>query len=333
MKFIALPVNQGDAFYAETDDGFRVLVDGGRSRRALPKLFRKYTKSDRVDVLVCTHNDADHAQGLIGFLENGSHCDELWIPATWLYALLRLPANTEETLDFLRERIANWRPRGGLPGLDIDADAQYWQVLFSDPQREMWSGEGIGEALAMREREQPTSLDSLLEEVLPALDEHNQFFRFISIYTYFSKFVMHILPQKTSITSRNFFDLLYLTTINREITVFYLESGNIQSGILFTADSDLQGMNLQGVPDGSIATAPHHGSKDNRDAYARIGRPMVWVRSDGYSRSRPCDEYLKAPGRRYCTMCRNSGRPKQAVRLYARAGDWVHRVTRPCECG
>ena len=85
-RFIAIPVGQGDAFYLERK-GFSLLVDGGRSRSALPSMFQVATKTDGVNVVVCTHNDADHANGILGFLEGDLRCDELWLPGRWLGAL------------------------------------------------------------------------------------------------------------------------------------------------------------------------------------------------------------------------------------------------------
>lgn len=38
MKFAAIPVSQGDTFYAETVDGCRILIDGGRTRHTFPCL-------------------------------------------------------------------------------------------------------------------------------------------------------------------------------------------------------------------------------------------------------------------------------------------------------
>ena len=67
-KFIALPVGQGDAFYLERSD-FRVLVDGGRSKRAISGWVRDICETTFLDVVVCTHNDADHAYGILGLLE------------------------------------------------------------------------------------------------------------------------------------------------------------------------------------------------------------------------------------------------------------------------
>ncbi len=40
-----------------------------------------------MNVLVCTHNDADHANGILGLLEAGLKCGEVWLPGRWLSAL------------------------------------------------------------------------------------------------------------------------------------------------------------------------------------------------------------------------------------------------------
>ena len=66
-KFISIGVRQGDAFYLERG-GKKLLVDGGRSRRGFAEQFERTVGATSVDVLVCTHADADHVNGLIGFL-------------------------------------------------------------------------------------------------------------------------------------------------------------------------------------------------------------------------------------------------------------------------
>lgn len=85
-RFIAVPVGQGDAFHLESE-GWSVLVDGGRSRYGFASAFQTATEADGASVVVCTHNDADHTDGIIGFLEAGFKCGELWLPGRWLGAL------------------------------------------------------------------------------------------------------------------------------------------------------------------------------------------------------------------------------------------------------
>lgn len=85
-RFIAIPVGQGDAFYLEREN-FSVLVDGGRNRSGFATMFQNVTNTDGVNVAICTHNDADHANGILGFLEAGFRCEEIWLPGRWLSAL------------------------------------------------------------------------------------------------------------------------------------------------------------------------------------------------------------------------------------------------------
>ncbi len=408
MKFVALPVSQGDAFYAETDEGFRVLVDGGRSRHALPNLFQKYTRSDWVHVLVCTHNDADHAEGVIGFLEAGLRCDELWLPATWLDAILSLPQHASETMKFIMEHLprsissVEFRP-------EDDSQEVAWRIVFPEFQEmsplhrrevELPDYEGNQEAMsfsaAVSKRrvvfvEQSESLVSsdLLAETIDALDEHLDLFNYLSFSTALlwrtwprPNRMMHVIfrdtrrllklarlaldlgiplrcfqhdPQHASPlpgyplhplsakvqayvrpviqrrTPENFLYRAFLTTVNTESLVFYLNIDD-HPGVLFTADSDLKNINLQCVHSGDIVTAPHHGSASNRSVYGRFSQPVIWVRSDSCSRYRPCNEYLSALGRRFCTLCRNSRYQKQAVQLYTRQRRWNPYRTRCCHC-
>lgn len=402
MKFIALPVGQGDAFYAETDGGFRVLVDGGRSRRGLPELFRRYTRSSMVDVLVCTHNDADHAEGVIGFLESGLLCKELWLPETWLQAVRSLPDDSEQTVSLLWEQLDKASETGFLPesveGRDLQEIA--WRSFFPEliGQRPIRDN---AQAQETPEGRDAFPLNAYLDEsTIKALDEHLEFFAppwpwclwprywwwkwqylpwsVVRCYVAVAQDTRRLLelvwlalnrgiavrcfkhdplgavkvsrlpsyplwpvsgrpscyvrPPKRTGTAGEFFWMLYLTTVNRESLVLFLDPGNGERGVLFTADSDLKGVNVGNVPQWSIATAPHHGSHDNRSVYGLINKPMVWVRSDGYSKTRPCVEFLQAPGRRFCTLCRGSRKPKQVVRLYQRQGSWLRLRTRPCEC-
>lgn len=391
MKFIALPVGQGDAFYAETDDGFRVLVDGGSSRKALPDLFRRYTKKCGVDVLVCTHNDADHAEGIIGFLESDLDCKELWLPATWIDALKSLPSHAWDTLHFLwarfREtRYEHLRYEGG------DQQDAAWQVVFPQMPEERTKIEIKGGQIE-RENEQGAvgnvTLSNILDAIDDAIDEHlemlsyptwhwiwlmpfgdtrdvlfNVVLKDISRLLEIARLAMDrgipircfqhdpqnakpipsypliplsgkqvfYIPVVRKRTPGEFLYLAYLTTVNKQSLVFYLEAPEEKPGILFTGDSDLRGINLERIRGGSIVTAPHHGSKDNANVYSMFQEPMVWVRSDGNSKRRPCDEYLRANGKRFCTICRNSNRQKQAVRLYLRKNCWVPQCTQPCVC-
>lgn len=84
-RFVAIDVGKGDAFHLQRGD-FSALVDGGVSN-GFSTLFATVIKRTKVDVLVCTHNNSDHANGILHYLNSGFGAGECWLPATWLEAL------------------------------------------------------------------------------------------------------------------------------------------------------------------------------------------------------------------------------------------------------
>ncbi len=65
-----LNVGQGDAILIESPTGVQVLVDGGRDRTVLRELPHRMGFFDRsIDLVVATHPDADHINGLADVLD------------------------------------------------------------------------------------------------------------------------------------------------------------------------------------------------------------------------------------------------------------------------
>ena len=94
-KFTALPVGQGDAFLLERGER-AILVDGGRARHAFTSTIAAHSKTQRLSIVVCTHADADHAEGLIGLLEgNTIQVEEVWLPGRWTERLADLCRDPE----------------------------------------------------------------------------------------------------------------------------------------------------------------------------------------------------------------------------------------------
>lgn len=163
-QFIALPVAQGDAFYFERED-FSVLIDGGRSRSAFPSLFQRVTKRDGVDIVVCTHNDADHANGILGFLEAGLRCEEVWLPGRWLSAL---PGVLRPFVEVFRELVENIaesdsssnreRPQSSLSPLEAYAERVH---------RSSTDAPASEEGLSVAEDGWPESYIQMLEQAEP----------------------------------------------------------------------------------------------------------------------------------------------------------------------
>jgi hypothetical protein len=131
-RLVALGVNQGDAFYIERhrdEEVFRALVDGGGSRVGLPKLLEKVGvdvgelgSPPQLDVLVCTHNDFDHSNGLIGYFEHSLRAHEVWLPGRLRHVLTEMLRRPEGF---------TWELMGDVSRLDRE-----WQHLERSPDGE-----------------------------------------------------------------------------------------------------------------------------------------------------------------------------------------------------
>ncbi len=65
-----LDVGQGDAIFIDSPSGIQVLIDGGKGKKVLAELGRVMPFYDHsIDVVIATHPDQDHIEGLIGVEE------------------------------------------------------------------------------------------------------------------------------------------------------------------------------------------------------------------------------------------------------------------------
>lgn len=83
-RLVVLPVGMGDAFLLEREEK-TLLVDGGKDKDFVTLLDQHWTKGKKViDVVVCTHNDQDHSDGIIQLLSSLTYkIHELRVPAIW----------------------------------------------------------------------------------------------------------------------------------------------------------------------------------------------------------------------------------------------------------
>lgn len=92
LKVYFLNVGQGDAIFIQTPNGNQVLIDGGPDETIIRELSEVMSFNDRsIDLVILTHPDADHLNGLIEVLrryevgqilenriEHNSPAHELW---------------------------------------------------------------------------------------------------------------------------------------------------------------------------------------------------------------------------------------------------------------
>lgn len=307
-NFIALPVGQGDAFYLKHND-FSVLIDGGKSVKKLPELFKENTKTNEVGVLVCTHNDADHANGILGFLDSPDlKCNEIWLPGRWLPVLpdvlrpfkefydifvndinsIKNESNIEQNIfekyadeisieiskDTIESAESMSIPENGWPERYIDnlKKDESWDYSFHNFFKTP-EHRFFWLAIDAAERIQKIAL-SAFRRGIPVrwfqYDTNNPFNTSTQLISINARQI-----SKTTVRNKKFslLRLLALTISNKESLVFWSpQTTDGHPGILFTADSDLKYAKLPKVDEfhSAIVTAPHHGSEANANAYAEV---------------------------------------------------------------
>jgi len=101
MKFTALNVSLGDSFLLEIDSK-KILVDTGNSRNECENLLSaKQIKN--LDLIIITHYDSDHINGLLEVLESNISVTEIWLPENFG----RIKETLKEKKDNLLKKIIN----------------------------------------------------------------------------------------------------------------------------------------------------------------------------------------------------------------------------------
>ncbi|HBO2993431.1 TPA: MBL fold metallo-hydrolase [Pseudomonas aeruginosa] len=132
-KLIALPI-KGESFLLRRG-GKAVLVDGGYNSRDLASALKTHAADlKRIDIVVCTHADRDHAGGLSDLIRtSGLTVGEFWLPGSWA--------------DSIPELITE--PRATIKGLVSELDKLPWQL-----QRRRGDAEEIADFLEARAAEE-----------------------------------------------------------------------------------------------------------------------------------------------------------------------------------
>lgn len=379
-RLTALPVGQGDAFLLERADGKTVLVDGGRARA--PIAGQVSAATSHIDVVACTHADADHAEGLIGLLESSLvPVREVWLPGRWSSRLADLCRDQEA---FLLELYCDVHDAEEGSDLEKVAEADgSRRDSTTDLDPETLDPEMLNSALEHEGGLEPDLLSSSvrppgwlrwddawpwchgagaskwqlwieavqtavrIRDVARAAHHHGarlRWFDFDEVKNGASPsggepFLQPLnsveLTKSHARRKLGALRFLALSVANRESLVFLAPETDVDSPVVFAADSDLA---CGGVPGSSrtlALTAPHHGSEANKAAYITVSQAapnVVWVRSDGNYKKRPGPAFLGQKAR-VCTLCRGGGAPKQTVRLDDTPSGWTLATgVRGCNC-
>lgn len=323
MRFTALPVKIGDAFLLE-DENFKVLVDGGSSKSYIITLLNEHfkknnIKSKHIDVLICTHYDADHINGILGVINSSYTFKEIWLPKLFGDIAYTMSKNMEKLIDIFNDTIPDYKdetlldiPEGDFNTEDIDLDILEYLINIKD--KFLFDYLFFCNSKQKNEKfKYLLNLFNICEFVYHTIStgfyviwlktEKNEVNEHIN-----PKYSIYALNSKTSKISscnniKDLFKYIYLSDINKYSLVF-LFNDTEKPNILFSADSDLNFINSNILlKDNSIVTAPHHGSDNNSIAYSKInGKDLNYIRSDYNNSKRPCSEY-KNLSKKYCTVC------------------------------
>jgi len=316
VKFISISVGKGDAFYLEKNNK-SLLFDGGSGVVNFPTLFMNETNVKKLNYLICSHNDSDHANGILGLLKDQSIiCDEVWLPGSWTTLLKKLLA---EPIEFYRKLCGEI--------LELDTDESTLEACSEDLSDAMFNGNKY-ESIENKElfenannviKIDPSStlnmiigtqvskkdlmLDAIkaMERVRKIALEANK--RGVKIRWF--EFItdpliapvggdpdilepVNCTELKQPKFSDNITCLRYatLSVENKRSLVFHSpKKGNDKGSVLFTADSDLLFCSPVPLDDNMLVTIPHHGANSSHAAYNEFGKLKnpVFIRSDKFN--------------------------------------------------
>lgn len=371
-KFISIGVNQGDAFYLLREEK-KILVDGGLSRKGFPLQFnnivKNYNLDNELDIVVCTHADSDHINGLLGLIESGIKIKEVWLPGRWtsrLIDILKKPIDFEieifKNLNSLDDEIDNLEDLYKEEHLKVEDESKFEEIDLNI--------DTLYQAIEdVSDKQDITFLTNKFiffhdmyflenkkyEIFIDAIDTARKI-KELSILAYNSgakirwfeysnntssggeSFLVPINSEEIFKISKPLPALMYLslTKINKESLVFYSPGISNLGNVLFSADSDFSfSQNLSNILNNTIITAPHHGSENNKNVYIKLNSTknddLIFVRSDGKSKIRPGNTF-KSLNRKVCTLCNTGKSIKNDVIFSLKNGKWNNDNNIWCHC-
>ncbi|MDG0059014.1 MBL fold metallo-hydrolase [Priestia sp. P5] len=335
MEFIALPVSKGDSFILK-DDKYNYVVDGGFNESGITAMVKEEIGEQDIEILICTHYDEDHLNGVIGLIKSTIDINEIWLPSIF--------AGAEGYLDEYSALFDNY---------ESEYEDENDEELLSEIE-DFKEEDGISVSTNKRKKtyRMRANLRKVYTKILPRIKKlleacrqrkgkstirwfkYNHWHKEYKVHNYpliglNCEEVKVIRPYKSLGAL-----ILDLTLINRMGLVFKYERKKFPN-VLFCSDSNFvftgrRKSNKVYLKEKSIVTAPHHGAEENKNVYKKvIGKSLIYVRSDEQTTLRPCKAY-KRLRLKYCTIC-NSSSTHRKVKIKYRSGAWFT-MNRPCRC-
>ena len=360
MKFTALPVKEGDSFLLETSRK-KILVDTGLDENEC-RDFILNKNIDRLDLVIITHYDKDHVNGLFNLLKSKISITEVWLPEI----IGRISKSVKQNENNLLKRIIEYRSQFKEDKLEIIVhtistnNVRHIEILeianesnklvsIIHPSKEdngnnkKWKEKIDNEIICL------TQLDS---DIIIAYINKNHIKKICEIVDvckkktnirwlkYTGEYKVEKLSPNMNVFGMNCKEnknikeysndietILQLSNINRESLVFKYNFGR-GPNILFSSDSGFEFLNVNQKIDlynNSLVTASHHGSGDklNLKTYNLVsGNNLIYIRSDKLNKYRPCWKYTKLE-KKYCTVCNYPpNNTKNEVNLIYKSLNW-----------
>jgi len=315
----AIALRFGNLDSNNRDEQVVIIIDGGfkESGENLVKHIKKYYKTDRVDLAILTHPDADHAAGLEVVLKE-LEVDCLWMHQPWNHTedianMFKDGRVTDKSVsEALRKSLENARLLENL------ANLKGIQILepFAGLQDESGYITVIG----------PTEdyYESLLPEFQSTPESEGRYSFLAEAMTAISEFVKKIaetfdyetLDDSGETTAENNSSVILILQIDGKVLLFTGDAG-IPALALAADYLEDEGINHSDI---SFIQVPHHGSKRNvgpsvlnclvgpildEDEYKKIKTAFVSVAKDGEP---------KHPAKKVANAFRRRGAPVYATK-------------------
>ncbi|MGG4144286.1 hypothetical protein ABEW34_14270 [Paenibacillus algorifonticola] len=253
---------------------------------------------------MCTHNDADHANGILGFLKNEELlCDEVWLPGIWTSRLKDILVKPsifihELVLDIDSNHLAYDLATLGdsysdneLPLDNRNESEEYVQLeeLYSDLEASLEKNYDIHDVAQFHRGPylwglSPSHIElfveainaaKLIKDIAIAAFQKGANIKWFEYDEYQCSGgidgILEPLNSKeiSTVKKRGALEYLALAMANRQSLVFHSPSSSNAPAILFSADSNFEFKQTIPWSNGMIITASHHGSKSNSNCYLR----------------------------------------------------------------
>lgn len=299
MKFTALPVKKGDSFLLEISRK-KILVDTGEDKNECRDFILK-KKIDKLDLVIITHYDIDHVNGLINLLKSQIKITEIWLPENFgrinktlkqkdNNILKRMFEDKNKSREYNKESIIHVISKDIRNNKIISEIANesnkfvLYQMIYLGKKYEncyeKWIGKKDDDIIRFTQPELDILIIFIKSNLIRKISEIVQECRMkanIRWLKYTGEYKNEKINKNINIYGLNckenknikeyYNDLetiLQLTTINRESLVFKYQYGK-KPNILFSSDSGFEFVienKTINLNDNSLVTAAHHGSGD-----------------------------------------------------------------------